>query len=1087
MTNDLKILLRDALLNNTYDYSVVHETLKNTWTNSYSYLYQLQKSFIEYEERTYISNNNESKDFTHIGHLYLNKSLYACFDIDYDFIHVSNREEFKRSEFHNTQFTFNDMVNNPNIFLKLPIIIIDNQAIWDYKIQANNGSFTIILPFKQNFVLDKRCDGDTDTSYLEHNIQVFIVSNILYERVTLNKRHVLNTTNKTLTLDTALLTKTTTNEGVYFLSVHVPNILGNNYELGTILMPCIKVGDKLTCQLSDKDYSRISKTTKSFYISVIFVDKLHQHTFYTGNPFTICKEGDCNLFILQRDECVPYAMPIPVENLMILKRRNGDLTYVKNTDAVELFYPNIYRIKDVDRRDGDIYYIYYFYHYAESLKYTPTHHDFYYEFLKIHFNNEPIEKIVDNIYYGKFKYIEDIDTDGENTVYLDCPDSEDDVVLDYILVCGSSENTSSYVINGDEVTPAIVNEAFINTFNRVLHYEYYKYNYGDIDFVKRYILVEGNSDKDPIEYKDETLKAWIHENPDILRDYVINQNKLYNPVYHLWTKNIDLESRLRIDTTPEFGQYGTRLSEECYVFSFHNDQTLHTNQLLNIRVFVDGLMVTRMTHLNQYYNDYIYIPKVLVTEDSYIEIEIFPSYEHSEILNFKSLQDEREISLIEPSDGIYPTIQDVFYIEPSGHMIGSVNSSYTKSTPSNGDDTIEKSIDDGNKLVVNGEEYSQTKFYTPDSFQLTSHSEYGDYIIRTYDSEKPVVFTRLSSFKIKPKSKDVLNTDICFCIGKVPHGIEIKVQNDTIPYISLVGMNFTFDSSYIRIFKNGRLVPETKYSLVISDSFPRILFFDFVNAGDILYIDITPYRYRQIYFKEEIVDYNGAIDLTGYIDKPFDIRYYDVYLNGRKLSLNNVISISPWKIALRNIKSKYNLAIFEKERDYEYFGTDFRTNKYYYTIDDLLESDYILDDEKRLLIDRIIDTTKDPSLTIIPNENTEEKIDHSEVVNKDAIFEYMFYTNIVIPTKFINPDQLQLNKHYIKTSYSSIYDKYHIKPSDFARNDEEFNRKSEYNDVFMLDPDVLMENQTDVGNVVVYPITHLDTVDESMFDTNITE
>ena len=227
--------------------------------------------------------------------------------------------------------------------------------------------------------------------------------------------------------------------------------------------------------------------------------------------------------------------------------------------------------------------------------------------------------------------------------------------------------------------------------------------------------------------------------------------------------------------------------------------------------------------------------------------------------------------------------------------------------------------------------------------------------------------------------------------------------------------------------------------------------------------------------------------MTGYIDKPFDIRYYDVYLNGRKLSLNNVISISPWKIALVNTKSKYHLHIFEKERDYEYFGTEFKSNTKYYTIDDLLSSDYVLEDEKKLLIDKIIEDTKDPNLTNVSNENTETEIDY-EVVGKETIEMYTFYNSIVVPSKFINPDQLQLNKYYIEASYPTLDSMYYSKPTDFARNDYENERKSNYEGAYLLDPDNFMEG-ADItnNNFIVYPITHLNTVDDSMFETNDTE
>ena len=53
MSENLKALLKESLLNNSYDYDAMHNTIKNTWMNSYSYLYYLQKAKVSYEELFY--------------------------------------------------------------------------------------------------------------------------------------------------------------------------------------------------------------------------------------------------------------------------------------------------------------------------------------------------------------------------------------------------------------------------------------------------------------------------------------------------------------------------------------------------------------------------------------------------------------------------------------------------------------------------------------------------------------------------------------------------------------------------------------------------------------------------------------------------------------------------------------------------------------------------------------------------------------------------------------------------------------------------------------------------------------------------
>ena len=1076
MSTNLQTLLRDSLLNNTHDYSVIHETLNNTWVNSYSYLYQLQKSYIEYEEHRYLSGEQYSRDTSDIGHLYVNKLLKACFDINYNFIHVSNREEFKRSKFFKNPFTINDMINNPKIFTKIPIIIIDGQTIWDYTLKTNHEIFTCILPFDSTFVLSNERNSDDDLIYLEHDIQVFIVDNTLYTRLELNKTSVSipngkrNMTIPLSHIDSTLLDRTTSKEGIYFASVHLPNKFKEEYELGTILMPCTISNNTLICQLNQDDYDRISKHTYNFFVSVVFVNQLHLHSFYTGNTYTTCVNNECNLFILQRDNNVPYSMPIPVENLMVIRKRNDTLTYVKNTDVVKLYYPNIYEIIDSDKRDGDIYYIYYFYKYAKYLKYTPMF-DFYCDFLKIHFKNDSLEQIVDELYHDKMDY----------------SDFDDEQRREFIATC-----------------------------LKLLNREYYKYQYGDIDFINRYLLEDGNTDKDPIEYKDETLRKWINEDPEILRNYVLKQNRLHDSIYHLWTKNIDLDKRFRKSTYPELGDdHGYNLTQECYVFSFRNDDTT-SGKVLDARIFVDGLLVTGMVQVRHFFTDYFYIPAKLINtflyddesgykyydngdktyhvknadgeivsenigedelpntvelkSDSYIEIEIFPSYDYADMINFVSLDDSHEIQLLEPANNIYPTAQDVYYIAPRGHMVESLTDPrISRSVSTNDENIVNITSKSSASLVVDGVTYQETEIFDPSLFELTAIYNNIEYPIKTTDPNKPVVFTRLNRFKVKPLSENMLNRNIIFCISKNPSGFEIEVQKNIFPYISLVGMSFNYNLDYIRIFRNGRLLPKTKYQFTFTHSFPRIVFTDAVDIGDIIYVDVTPYKYKEVFYQEELVDGKNIFDFTGVFDKPFDIRYYDVYLNGRKLSLNNIINISPWKISLTNLKSKYHFQIFERERDYEYFGTDFKSNKYFYTVDDLLNAGFISDTDKDALITNIINNNKDKNLTLNSNINDEEKLDF-EPQPYEYISRYLFYSNHLLPLKLVNPDQLQLNKYEIEVSYPTVHEKYYT--------------NSKYEHVIMLDPDIYMEGLDNTKDEqLVYTLGHLGDVDNSILDT----
>lgn len=1040
MSTNLQNLLRESLLNNSYDYDAMHNTLRHTWENSYSYLHTLQKSYIEYEEMHYFSNDIDSWNTKKIGKLYVSKLLEACFDIEYDFIHVCNREEFYHSDYYFTQFTIADMVSHPEIFHKLPIIIIDDKVIWDYKLRANNGTFTITLPFGRSFVVDTKRNLEEDRIiYLDHKIQIMVVDNTFYERITLNRMTLnLNSTNHSISIDTSLLSSLVTKkEGLYCLSIHSPNSNGKGYELGTSLVICELKNGKLTAQLSNDDFDKVNRNALNMYVSVVFINKLHHHILYNGNSYSECIGDECNLFMIQQDDLNPYAMPIPVENLVVLKRfsETGNYQLVRNVDTVELYYPNIYRIKDESRKSGDRYYIYYFYHYAEDFEYTPIH-SFFYQFLSIRFNHEPIEKTIDTIYRG-------------------------------------TADMSSF--NSEQLTE------FENTFKKIMEYQYYNHQYGDIDFFKRYTKETGNANKLPVEYKDETIKNWINVNPYVLRDYVLEQDKLYTPVYHLWTNAIDLASRRRTSTVPEMGSEGNELDEECYVFSFRNENTT-SGKLLNARIFVDGIFVMNTHQVRHYFTDYFYIPVNMVTNDSYIEIEIFPSYAYKESFNFSSLSDKKEISLFEPLDKIFPTNQDLYFITADGHKVLHDKSNLIESTDATGYDSVILKNTQTLSLTSN-ETDGLIHVYGNDLFKVTAKYVDGDFEIKTTDAEKPVKFTRLNKFEIQPVSDIVLNKNLDVCISKVPNGIEYMIEEDGYPYLSLIENNFKFSVDYIRIFKNGRLVPRQRYAFLSSYTYPRLLFLDYYHRGDIIYIDITPYRYKEIYYQEELEKGQTLIDLKGVITKPFDIRYYDVYMNGRKLSLNNVFTISPWQITLTNLSSIYNLQIFEKERDWEYFGTNYNEIKYYYTIEDLFNSSFITEEERNEIIKSMIDKAKDQNLNIKPNTNNEDKLDFEDL--RQFVYVWLFYFNELMPKTYVNPDRVQFDNIIMEEEYPTIDEVYKQIPELSSRNVSEKTRRANYPDVVALNPDIVIEGKNGKGTLYAYCVGHPEDVSEEFLNKGV--
>lgn len=1011
MTEELQNMLREALLNNTYDHSSTHLALKMAWENSFSYLYRLQLEKVGYDEYMYQSNDIRSRRVDLIGHFYLDEYIRACVDIDKDIIHVAGRKEFRLSKFYHQYFTLQDMLEHNEIFQWIPIFIVDDRVVWDWEMKVVNKDavqFRMPKVFKRSFVLKNERNPETDdVIYVEHKLQVLIVQNVYYERFEVYRMNLFpNDIAKSITIRKqdmdAREMPNKEKEGIYFITISFPADGDKAAYMGTQLIDAYESNDSITAYLSDNVYNKIAKYKKKLWVNLIYVNELHRKTWYTGNDFTVSNGEDCNLMVLNRgDDFEPYAHPVPTENFIIFRRRQGatNREIITNKRGVTMYYPNIYRITDPAMKKGDTYQVYYFYHYATSLKYTCLH-DFWYRFLKIHFatpeNDMTMEEILDRIWKNEMDF-------------------------------GNWE-------------PAQIDD-FIQTFEKVLNYTYKTYKYAETDFLYNWMGLKDPSDLTellgkPFQYKEGRLKEWIRDDPWLLRDYVLEQKKV-GTIYHLFTNQLDLTTRLRTTTKPEFDEE-YEFDEPMYIFAMHNDREYP--MLMDVRFFVDGIFVEKMYQDRKLFMDYIYIPARMVTDDSYLEMEVFPQYDFKVPLHFTSLDDVEEINIVEPVEAnIWPTHADAYLMQRSGQT------------------------DEYTHLYEN----SLNEF-----FKVTSCYKEGEWPVETTDEEKPVRFTRLRKFKLQPMDEKVLNLDIDLCINKHPIGLPYRITMAGYPYLQLVGAEnkFKYHPDYIRIYRNGRLLPNVKWAFYSTFECPRIQLMEWFEVGDTIFFDITPFRYKMIYYKDHLEPGELLIDLKNIVTKPFDWRYYDVYMNGRRMSMNNLFAITPWEMTMVNLKSLHNLAIYEKERDWEYYGLNYKEHIYFFTPDDLFDKDWITEDEINEIIKGIIDEEKDDRLNIYPNTDEEEIQDWEDL--RKYVWIMAFYFNELIPKHFVEPSRLQFNKRIISEEYPIIQETY-VRPGDMdARNETEKEYQADFPERMMLEPDILVEGENVYDLTYVYMVGH---------------
>lgn len=970
MTESLKALLNEALINNTFSLSSVEKCLRMTLDNSFSYLYRLQRSLIGYEEFHF----QTKKDITtkNYGDMYLDKRGRVCINFDYDLVDMNARDKYRNSTFFMSEFTQEEIQDHQDLFSRTILVMIDNQTLFDIKIRMDNGTTTVILPFKLSYILTHELE------YIPHDVCIMVIPNIFFSRYITNKGMLALQSRDGNGIDyikgSSIITNRPIDEGLYFAFIQREE---DQFATSFQEVEVTEDGD-FHIFLNGHADGIIRESTGNVIVTLVFFKDLYKHNLYDGNtimanPYEL-NDLKTDLCVIQRKEMVPYAMPIPTENLLIMKQIHdndklyGEWVPFTGSDA-KLYYPNIYQITDPSIKNGDMYRLYYFYQKNYVLQYTPRF-DYYHKYLKRRLGMS-IEKAMNYMYFDKVTEI-------------------------------SSDDQS----------------AFFGTFRKMLGYEWYDHKYDLINYV-----IDKSDEQEPTEYKVARLKEFIADDPECLHKYVLEQNKI-SDCFYLYVNDIDLSLRYRTDTTNEtdkdiyFGDDDPR-----YLFVFQNPDP---NKEFLSRIYIDGNLCMNYTHISYHLMEYFYIPVSEIQKDSYIEVEVFHSCVYGKQIYFPDKETPVEITITDKLE-INPTLQDIYMRDSSTNEVYDISKF-----------RFVKIESDGFESPINND-----------------------------DNSMKVEYSSAMHIKIYANDDSVLHRFINFNIWKSPYHIQVNVERNSYPCIYLQDYQFKFDQEYIQLFQNGRLVPKYLYSAKENFGSIRIQVLFQMKKGDRLSVEISPYRNKLIYFTEKIDKYIRdafIIDLTGEINKPFDAKYYDVFSNGRKLSENNIHLISPTKIALTNLTSSHYLEIYEKDRDWEYFGLDYNSHRFYFTADELIEEDFVSSSEKQEIIDDIIESTKDPSASIKENTDEEEGIDIP--LEPDRIRGIkIFYYEELLPKRLANPDIVQFNKQYIQEEYEDITNTYLISRKSSTEISEKSSTLKKY-DVLLLNPDITMKGNKSDGTTV---------------------
>lgn len=410
-----------------------------------------------------------------------------------------------------------------------------------------------------------------------------------------------------------------------------------------------------------------------------------------------------------------------------------------------------------------------------------------------------------------------------------------------------------YKIMGDNT------EAFLNAPDIIKNFKPEDMEYSIDDFISSGISV-------PLQYKLDKLSELADKNPEFIRDYFKDQFETTDGFY-VDLNNIDLTQRLRNDNHTEIINPSQQVTfpEERYVITFKD---LDDDNKYDYRIFIDGeLYAPDIIYENGEYH-HVYIPTDKLKPDSFIEVERFLIGESERSVSYNT---SRTTNYIDIPSGIY-TYDDLFVVR---------------------DDT--------------GEILDTKKFQV---YTILPSTELN--IIDPLDPHY-IQQTRVY-FKLLDPSLN--NVPMTIHVERYSHLDKrtIDMSDDHHEFSSPIMTNPK--NNHLRTFINGRLIQPYYVGFdhdgIYSNNtdLTTLLYSD---EGDEIILDYTPNEYDLV-LDLDVMPENNIIYLHGIIDIPFDLQWYDLYVNGKRMTKRNIEKLSPYLLQIKNVESIRNVTIYSRKR-----------------------------------------------------------------------------------------------------------------------------------------------------------------------------
>ena len=140
-----------------------------------------------------------------------------------------------------------------------------------------------------------------------------------------------------------------------------------------------------------------------------------------------------------------------------------------------------------------------------------------------------------------------------------------------------------------------------------------------------------------------------------------------------------------------------------------------------------------------------------------------------------------------------------------------------------------------------------------------------------------------------------------------------------------INRKYNNDLSHFLVFSGGLLLPSDKYTISINDDIngPHRIYIhndalEYIK-GDKVSIVYSPNKYYNVY-QNNVSSSTRYVNLSGKINKPLNLKWYDIYVDGHQLFSENIDIFSCYKFFTHGIAVKNSVTIMQKNLDPPPYG-----------------------------------------------------------------------------------------------------------------------------------------------------------------------